>query len=141
MTIPFRPFFLSILYLFVLCTAHAVTIDAVYFGQTHMMKATQSYFTLVGDRPTLIKVHVTDAATPASPAVSVTLSLNSQTLTLPLSGPPTLPASIPDGPGVVQHSFANSFTATLPAAWVKTGLTLTVNAGAVQSNITNRHIV
>ncbi len=140
MTLPFRTFFLSILCLFALGPAHAVSIDAVYFGQTHVMKATQSYFTLVGDRPTLIKVHVTDPATPASPAVSVTLSLNSQTLTLPLSGPPTLPATIPDGPGVVQHSLTNSFTATLPAAWVKTGLTLTVNAGAVQSSITNLSI-
>ena len=137
MTLPFRHFFLGILGLLASGPAHAVTIDAVYFGQTHVMKATQAYFTLVGERNTLIKVHVTDSAKPASPSVSVTLSLNSQTLTLPLSGPPTLPVSIPDGPGVVQHSLANSFTATLPAAWIKTGLTLTVNAGAVQSSVIN----
>jgi autotransporter-associated beta strand protein len=117
--------------------AQAVTIDAIYFGQTHVMKATQSYFTLVGERATLIKVHVTDPAAPVSPAVSVTLSLNSQTLTLPLSGPANLPVSIPDGPGVVQHTIANSFIATIPADWVKTGLTLTVNAGVVQSSISN----
>lgn len=130
-------FLLGIIVLLAIQKAQAVAIDAIYFGQTHVMKATQSYFALVGDRPTLIKVHVTDSAMPASPAVSVTLTLNSQTLTLPLSGPPTLPATIPDGPGVVQHSSANSFTATLPAAWIKPGLSLTVNAGTVQSSITN----
>jgi len=135
-----RQLFRSLFPLLAIGSAHAVTIDAVYFGQTHVMKATQSYFTLVANRNTLIKVHVIDAATPASPAVSVTLSLNSQTLVLPLTGPPILPASIPDGPGVVQHSFANSFTTTLPAAWVKKGLTLTVNAGSVNSSITNLSI-
>lgn len=42
--------------------AQAVTIDAVYFGQTHVLKASDSYFGLVGNREALIKVHVTDPA-------------------------------------------------------------------------------
>ncbi len=121
-------------------TARAVTINAVYFGQTHVLKADNPYFGLVGEREALIKVHVTDPATPASPAVSATLSLGGQTLVLPLTGPATLPASIPDGLGVVQHSYANTFTAIMPAAWVKTGLQVTVNAGAATTTITNMKV-
>ena len=80
------------------CIAQAQTINAVYFGQTHVLKATDPYFGLVGNRETLIKVHVTAPGAPASPAVTATLSLSGQApLVLPLTGPATLPASIPDG--------------------------------------------
>jgi len=123
-----------------ICTARAQTINAVYFGQTHVLKPGDSYFGLVGSREALIKVHVTAPATPASPAVTATLTLNGQILVLPLTGPATLPASIPDGPGVVQHSYANTFTAILPAAWVKKGLQVTVNAGTASTSLTNLNI-
>ncbi len=116
------------------------TINAVYFGQTHVLKASDPYFGLVGSREALIKVHVTDPAAPVSPAVSATLTLSGQTLVLPLTGPATLPVSIPDGLGVVQHSYANSFTAIIPAAWVKKGLQITVNAGAASTSLTNLEI-
>src|SRR6478672_1175774 len=86
----------------------AVSVDAVYFGQTHVWKPDHPYFGLVGERECLIKAHVTDPAMPAAPPVSATLSLGGQTLNLPLSGPATLPASLPDGLGVVQHSAANT---------------------------------
>ena len=121
-------------------TVRAVTIDAVYFAQTHVLKADNPYFGLVGEREAFIKVHVTDPATPASPAVSATLSLGGQTLVLPLTGPATLPASIPDGLGVVQHSKTNTFTGVMPAAWVKMGLQVTVNAGAATTTITNMKV-
>ena len=107
----------------------AVSIDAVYFGQSHVWKPDHPYFGLVGERDCLIKAHVTDPASPASQVVTAVLSLGGQTLNLPLTGPATLPASIPDGLGVVQHSLSNTFTATIPSAWVKTGLQVTVNAG------------
>ncbi len=119
----------------------AQTINAVYFGQTHVLKATDPYFGLVGNREALIKVHVTAPGAPASPAVTATLSLSGQApLVLPLTGPATLPASIPDGLGVVQHSFANTFTGYIPAAWVKTGLQVTVNAGTASTTITNMKV-
>jgi autotransporter-associated beta strand protein len=120
--------------------ARAVSIDAIYFAQTHVQKATDPYFGTVGGRDVFIKVHVTDPATPASPSVFATLNLADQFLTVPLTGPATLPASIPDGLGVVQHSKANSFTGILPAAWVKTGLQVTVNAGSVISTVTNMKV-
>lgn len=116
------------------------TINAVYFGQTHVLKASDTYFGLVGNREALIKAHVINPAAPASPAVSATLSLGGQTLVVPLTGPATLPASIPDGPGVVQHSFANTFTGYIPAAWVKTGLRVTVTAGSVSTTITDMKV-
>ena len=121
--------------------AHAVTINAVYFGQTHVLKATDSYFGLVANRESLIKVHVTDPAAPASPAVSATLTLSGQpNLVLPLTGPATLPTSIPDGLGVVQHSFSNTFTGYIPAAYVKKGLQIVVNAGTASTTLTNLDI-
>ena len=120
--------------------ASAVSIDAVYFGQTHLHKPDHPYFGLVGERECLIKAHVTDPALPASPPVTAVLNLGGQTLNLPLSGPATLPDSIPDGLGVVQHSFANTFTATIPSAWVKTGLQVTVNAGPASVNFTNMKV-
>lgn len=119
----------------------AQTINAVYFGQTHVLKASDSYFGLVGNRETLIKVHVTAPGSPTSPTVTATLSLTGQTpLVLTLTGPATLPASIPDGPGVVQHMFTNTFTGYIPAAWVKTGLQVTVNAGTASTTITNMKV-
>lgn len=123
------------------CIAQAQTINAVYFGQTHVLKATDPNFGLVGNRETLIKVHVTAPGAPASPAVTATLSLTGQTpLVLTLTGPATLPASIPDGLGVVQHLFTNTFTGYIPAAWVKTGLQVTVRAGTASTSITNMKV-
>jgi autotransporter-associated beta strand protein len=118
------------------------TINAVYFGQTHVLKATDPYFGLVGNREALIKVHVVNPATPASPTVTATLIAGGlPNLVLTLTGPATLPASIPDGLGVVQHSFANTFTGYIPANYMKTGLQVTINAGAgINTTITNMKV-
>jgi autotransporter-associated beta strand protein len=122
--------------------AHAVSIDAIYFGQTHVHKPDNPYFGTVGGRDVFIKVHVTDPATPSSPSVFATLNLAGQFRTVPLTGPATLPASISDGLGVVNHttSRAISFTGVIPADWVKTGLQVTVNAGSVMSTVTNMKV-
>jgi autotransporter-associated beta strand protein len=122
-----------------LATASPV-IDAVYFAQTHVAKADHPYSALVGNKNLLIKAHVVAPGGIAAPPVSALLSLDGQTLNLPLTGPAILPTSIPDGPGVVQHAFANSFTGTIPKAWVKSGLTVTVKAGTAQQVIGNLNI-
>lgn len=122
------------------CSAGAVSIDAIYFGQTHLHKPDNPYFGTVADRDVFIKAHVTDPAAIASPAVFATLSLNGNFLTVALTGPANLPTSIPDGLGVVQHSTANTFTGVLPAAWIKKGLQVTVNAGSVVSTVTDMKI-
>lgn len=118
----------------------AVSINAVYFGQNHVLKPDNPYFGLVGNRAALIKAHVVDPASPASPPVTATLTLAGQTLVLPLSGPANLPGSIPDGLGVVQHSYADSFTAIIPAAWVKPGLRVKVTADTASVDFTNLKI-
>ncbi len=117
-----------------------VTIDAVYFAQTHVHQTSHPYFSMVGGKDILIKAHVVDPATPAAPAVTALLTLGGQTTNLTLTGPAILPASIPNGLGVVQHAFSNTFTATIPKAWVKSGLTVLVQAGAVQTNFNNLKI-
>lgn len=125
---------------FAIASARAVSIDAIYFAQTHVQKATDPYFGTVGGRDVFIKVHVTDPAAIASPSVFATLNLSGQFLTVQLTGPANLPASIPDGLGVVQYSTANTFTGVLPAAWIKKGLQVTVNAGSVVSTVTDMKV-
>ncbi|MBE7495144.1 MAG: autotransporter-associated beta strand repeat-containing protein [Verrucomicrobiaceae bacterium] len=127
-------------FLIATCSAGAVSIDAIYFGQTHLHKPDNPYFGTVADRDVFIKAHVTDTAAIASPSVFATLSLNGNFLTVALTGPANLPTSIPDGLGVVQHSTANTFTGVLPAAWIKKGLQVTVNAGSVVSTVTDMKI-
>ncbi|MBL9184813.1 MAG: autotransporter-associated beta strand repeat-containing protein [Verrucomicrobiaceae bacterium] len=127
-------------FLIATCSAGAVSIDAIYFGQTHLHKPDNPYFGTVADRDVFIKAHVTDPAAIASPSVFATLSLNGNFLTVALTGPANLPTSIPDGLGVVQHSTANTFTGVLPAAWIKKGLQVTVNAGSVVSTVTDMKI-
>jgi len=63
-----------------------------------------------------------------APVVTAVLSLKGATTTITLSGPSILPLSIPNGPGIVQHRFENSFTAILPKAWVQPGLSATIKA-------------
>ncbi|MFM2171482.1 MAG: hypothetical protein RI957_1711, partial [Verrucomicrobiota bacterium] len=135
--------FLIAAILLVTFVANAQTsINAVYFGQTHVLKSSDTYFGMVGNREALIKAHVVNPSTPASPAVTATLTLSGQpNLVVPLTGPATLPASIPDGPGVVQHAFANTFTGYIPATYMKPGLQVTINAGAgVSTTITNMKV-
>lgn len=106
------------------------TIDAVFFAQTHVLQANHEYSTLVGNRETLIKAHVVSPEKPTAPAVKAILSLNGKTLDLPLTGPEVLPASIAIDPGVVQHSYEDSFTGYIPKEWMQPGLSVTVEAAA-----------
>ncbi|MDX1679994.1 MAG: M66 family metalloprotease [Akkermansiaceae bacterium] len=123
---------------FALASFHASAapqIDAVYVAQTHMHKTDHPYFRLVAQRDAHIKVHVVDPAMSAAPEVKATLNLNGKLTEIPLTGPATLPASIPDGPGVVEHTASNSFTGTIPAALVQRGLTLSVTAGSASTDL------
>lgn len=94
-----------------------------------MHKPDHPYFALVSQREALIKVHVISPCAPVAPTVTAVVALAGANMTLALSGPAVLPTSLPDGPGVVEHSFEDSFTATIPAGWVRPGLSVTVRAG------------
>ena len=62
----------------------------------------------------------------------VTASLNGQMIgSRCLRGPTSLPASIDSQ----THSLDTSFTVTLPAAWLKPGLSLTVAAGSASQTL------
>lgn len=104
-------------------------ITAVFLAQTHVMKPDQPYFKLVGHRDTLLKVHVVSPSGGPAPAVWATVFSGGETNTLKLRGPDTLPKLLPSEPGVVQHRFEDSFTAMIPARWVRKGLVVEVRAG------------
>lgn len=80
-------------------------------------------FRLISDRPALVFVDV--VGTGASPEVKVVARNGSRTLgSYCLKGPAELHAAVPKTP-----SLATSFSVTLPAAWVQTGLEFDVTAG------------
>lgn len=106
-----------------------LTIDAVYFAQTHVMPPDHPYFRLTGHKDTLIKVHVLSASGGAAPAVEVVLALGEQTQTLALEGPAVLPESFCGEPGKVVHRFDDCFTAMIPGRWIERDLQVTVRAG------------
>lgn len=99
-------------------------ITRVYFAQTHLLEPTHPFFVLTANRPVLVKADVVGSGT--SPQVKVTASVGNTTIgSLCLAGPSTLPASV--DPAVQSRS--GSFTVTLPAAWIRPGLALSVQAG------------
>jgi hypothetical protein len=99
-------------------------IDRVFVAQTHVLEPTHPFFVLVAQRPALLKVNVTGAG--AAPQVRVTATAGATTLgTLCLAGPATLAATVDPA----TQTRADSFTVTLPAAWIRSGLALTISAG------------
>lgn len=115
-----------------LCTGaygSVARVDAVFFAQTHVQQPDHPYFKLVANRDTLLKVHVLAPDSPPAPQVSAQLSLDGAATNLILRGPATLPSAVSIEPGIIEHRFDNAFTAMIPKAWIKSGLTLTVTAG------------
>jgi len=94
----------------------------VFFAQTHVQEPEDSFFKLIQNKETLLKVNITSATVTTAPPVNATLTLNGATLTLSLTGPSTIPNFIDYSPGVVQHTFENSFVVTIPKKWVQSGL-------------------
>ncbi|MCU0665309.1 MAG: M66 family metalloprotease [Myxococcota bacterium] len=119
------------------CSGTTAKIDAVFFAQTHVQQPSDPYFNLVANRKALVKAHVIGSGSPTAPAVKAVLTLNGKTLSVPLTGPAKLPASIPKAPGVVQHSNDNTFTGFIPADWMKQGLSVAVEAGGARLSFDN----
>lgn len=102
-------------------------VDTVFLAQTHVQRTTETYaYGLVSDREALIKAHVVSPGKLIAPLVEAILTLDGNTMVLNMSGPSILPTVISKTPGRVQHSFADSFTAYIPKAWVKPGLSMSV---------------
>ncbi len=109
-----------------------MNIDTVYFCQTHVLEPDHPYFRLVGQKDTLIKVHVLSDTGEAAPPVTVDLQLDDEATTIELTGPSILPEAFCKEPGKVVHCFDDCFTATIPGRWISKGLTVTVKAGDVE---------
>lgn len=101
----------------------------VYFAQTHVQKPTDDFFKLISDRSVLIKVQVSSLTQNKAPIVNVVLSFNNNSTTIILEGADILSPALDLGMGVVQHRFSDSYTALIPAIWIKPGLKLTLNVG------------
>lgn len=109
-----------------------ITIDAVYFAQTHVQEPCCPYFRLVGGRNALIKVHVLSEAGADAPPVAVALKLGEESAVIELTGPSMLPKAFEKHPGKVLHRFDDCFTATIPGRWIQKGLIVTVQAGTAE---------
>jgi len=116
------------------------TIDAVFFAQTHVLRPGAPFFKLVGNKETLIKVHVLSPSGAAAPPVEAELCLDGETVRLPLEGPAVLPREICLEPGKVVHRYEDSFTAMIPARWIKRGLDVTIHAGDLDHSVARLEI-
>lgn len=110
-------------------------IGKVYLAQTHVLTPDDPNFKLVAGLNALVKVDVVSASGGQAPPVRTTLRRGAEVLELTLTGPSTLPTSLPSGPGVVQHRHEDSFTGLIPAAWVQPGLSMLVKAGAASVEV------
>lgn len=116
------------------------TIDKIYFAQTHVLPPEDPLFKLVSSRNALLKVQVLSPTAGAAPAVSATLKLGEASLQLDLKGPSILPTSFPSDPGIVLHRYEDSFSATIPGAWVQPGLSVVVKAGLAETAVPDLRI-
>jgi len=106
-------------------------IEHFAFAQTHVMEPSWPLFFLVAGRPALVEAVVTGSG--AAPEVRVQASIGGTPVgELCLAGPPQLPASVDWS----QQRKADRYTATLPSAWLKPGLSVTVTAGAAHLSFT-----
>lgn len=113
----------------------SLTVDAVFFAQTHVLRPEDPFFKLVGLKDTLIKVHVLSPSEEKAPLVEAELKLEGKAERLPLKGPDHLPKEICIEPGKVVHRYEDSFTATIPGEWIKRGLEITIHAGDVSHEV------
>jgi len=105
------------------------TIAKVFFAQTHVLEPDHQYFRLVGERDTLIKVHVLSPTGADAPPVTATVTVGDESETFTLEGPAKLPRSADFAPATVVHKFDDCFTAMIPGKWIRRPLTVTITAG------------
>ena len=94
----------------------------VFFAQYHVQEPTDPLFRLVGNRPALIKVHVSSEEPREAPAVVVMLELGNEKDEFTLRGPTRLPRPYTGDPKLMPHSYDDSFTGIIPREWIKPGL-------------------
>ena len=113
-------------------TLNSISIDSVYFAQTHVMEPHHPYFKLTGGRDALLKVHVLSLTGEASPEVVAELKTENNSFSLKLEGPSSLPKSFEKDPAKLVHKFDDCFTATIPGEYISKGLNVTIKAGKTE---------
>jgi Peptidase M66 len=111
-------------------TNATAVIGKIHLAQTHLLETTHPFFHLSAQRATFVRVTVTGSGT--APAIAIKGNLNGADLgRLCLTGPATLPSAVDE----TTLSAATGYTGTIPAAWIKPGLQLTVNADAASKTL------
>jgi len=105
-----------------------IRIDRVFFAQHHVMEPENPLFRLTGNLEALIKVQVYADRPVQSPYVFAILELEGRKREMRLQGPRVLPRKLDVDPVLMEQSYDDSFTAIIPADWIKTGLKVTVEA-------------
>ncbi len=98
----------------------------VFLAQYHVQEPTDRLFRLVGNRPALVKVHVSSEEPQEAPAVVVMLELGNEKDEFTLRGPRQLPKPHTGDPKLMPHSYDDSFTGIVPREWIQPGLKVTV---------------
>jgi hypothetical protein len=103
----------------------AVVLGKVRFAQTHFMEPSWPLFSLTGGRPALVAASLSGSG--KAPDVRLTAKSNGIVIGQAcLSGPADVPANTAN----TAPSFDNLYTMTLPSAWVKPGLSVTLEVGS-----------
>lgn len=104
------------------------TVASIQVAQSHLFNSDDSALVLVAGKPALVKVNVTSSAVGGgkpSGTLRVENTVDGSSVDLLLTAPTgSLPASVPEVP-----SFTDSYSATVPAQWVRSGLRLTAQVG------------
>jgi hypothetical protein len=114
-------------------TNNSARIGPVYLVQSHFLEPEHPFFALNARRPVLVKANITGSG--AAPQVKVTARINGTEIgSLCLAGPSNLPAAVDS----YVQTRANSFTATLPSAWIRPGLSLSLTTSGQTRNFSEK---
>lgn len=106
-------------------TNASAVLERVAFVQTHALEPSWPLFFLVAERPALLEVAVSGAG--AAPEVRAEAFSSGRSLgQLCLAGPSTLPTTVEWS----EHDRPDRYRATLPAAWLHAGTSVTIRTGA-----------
>ena len=114
-------------------------IASIQVAQSMLFNSDDSALVLVAGKAALVKVNVTSAAAGTSKPTGTLRVANANggtTVDLLLTAPTaSLPSTVSQVP-----SFSDSYTATVPAEWIKTGLRLTAQIGSAQATTINPRV-
>jgi hypothetical protein len=116
-------------------TSESAVLEHVAFAQTHSLEPGWPFFFLVANRPALLEVAVSGSG--PAPEVRAEAFVAGQSLgSVCLAGPKTLPASV----AWSQHDAADRFRGSLPRAWLRPGLSVTVSAGSAGQTFSSEQL-